>query len=368
VPYLGGSVKTSVRYSDLGAIVYPANIPDGIADELPALYNTLLSTVDWFETHDRSTPAGACILERPRHVLLFCLAKDTVEILNKEFAIAPGDVERACRALFRTFPQTRRIHVEVLFPPEELRLPKRVLYGADHMVVDLPTTVDAYTASLGKGTRRQVRRSRRDIEKERGPIAVETMSPGVEVDELISTLVSWKNLRFNAKGETTLWQADPTAAGHFAELVRRRGRARIASIAGTRVAIQFLFPVGTSMYVAQSGFDPEFSPYGLGLLQDYDNVCEAIEEGFTRLSLFWGTTAHKAHLGARPKRATRVSVFRSRAARVYSLDEAREVAARDLRRAGQRYYWQARHAAGRALRAARSGRHDDHGKPRGARE
>jgi CelD/BcsL family acetyltransferase involved in cellulose biosynthesis len=361
-------VKTSVRYSDLGAIVYPASIPDGVADELPALYNTLLSTVDWFETHDKSTPAGVCILERPRHVLLFCQVEDTLEILNKEFAIAPEDAERACRALFRAFPKTHRIHVEVLFPPKELRLPKRVLYGADHMVIDLPATVEAYTASLGKKTRQQVRRSRRDIEKERGPIAVEAISPGVEADALISTLVGWKNLRFNAKGETTLWQADPTAAGHFAELVRRRGRARIASIDGTRVAIQFLFPVGTSMYVAQSGFDPEYLPYGLGLLETYDIVCEAIEEGFTRLSLLWGTTAHKAHLGARPQRATRVSVFRSQAARVYSLGEAREVAARDVRSNGQRYYWRARHAAGRALRALRPGRHDNHGKPRGTRE
>ena len=88
-----------------------------------------------------SGPGTCCSSARPR---------TPMEILNKEFAIAPGDAERACRALFRTFPQTRRIHVEVLFPPKELRLPKRVLYGADHMVVDLPATVDAYTASWAR--------------------------------------------------------------------------------------------------------------------------------------------------------------------------------------------------------------------------
>ena len=361
-------MKTSVRYSDLGAIVYPAGIPDGVADELPALYNSLFSTIDWFEVQDEVTPTGACVLERPRHVLLFYQVKDTLETLNKECAIAPRDAERACRALFRAFPHSHRIHLEVMFAPAELRLPKRVLYGADHMVIDLPATVDAYTASLGRKTRQQVRRSQRAIEKEQGPIAVETVAPAVEADELISTLVSWKNLRFNARGQTTLWQEDPAAARYVAELARRRGRVRIASIAGARAAIQFLFPVGKSMYVMQSGFDPKFSTYGLGLLETYNVACEAIEEGFLRLSLLWGGEQHKAHLGARPRRATRVSVFRSQTARIHSLDEAQEVAVRNLRREGQRYYWRARHAAGRALRALRPCRTDDAGRPQGPHE
>jgi CelD/BcsL family acetyltransferase involved in cellulose biosynthesis len=358
-------VKAGVSYPDLGAVVYPDGVPDGVADELPALYNTLLSTIEWFTVEDGVTPAGACILERPRHVLLFYHDNDTVEILNKEFAIAPSDAERACRALFRAFPRTRRIHLEVTFPPAELRLPKRVLYGTDHMVIDLPATVEAYTASLGKKTRQQLRRSRRHLEEDQGSIVVETISPVVHADDLVGTFVAWKNLRFNAMGRASVWQTHPEGVDYVAELVRRRGQARITSIAGTRAAIHFLFPVGTSMYVLQSGFDPTYLPYGLGLLGTYDVACEAIAEGFVRVSLLWGTTEHKLHLGARPRRATRLSVFRSQTARIHSLDEAREVAWRDLRRSGQDYYWRARHLAGRAIRATRPGRDDDPGKRQG---
>jgi CelD/BcsL family acetyltransferase involved in cellulose biosynthesis len=345
-----------LTYADLGAVVFPEHVPDGLADELPALYGSLLSTVDWFETQDLATPTAACTLERPRHVLLFYHVDDTIEILNKEFAIAPADAERACRALFRALPNARRIHLEIMFPPAELRLPKRVLYGADHMVIDLPATAEAYTASLGKKTRQQLRRSQRFIERDHGAVSVETISPVAQADELMDLLVGWKNQRFNAKGLTTMWQKDPSGAGHVADLVRRRGRVRIAHIGGERAAIQLLFPVGTSMYVMHSGFDPQFSAYGLGLLQIYDVVCEAVAEGFTRFSLLWGDGEHKAHLGAIPRQATRVSVFRSQTARVYSLGEAREVTSRHLRRRGQRYYWRARHAAGRILRAARAGR------------
>jgi hypothetical protein len=41
---------------------------------------------------------------------------DTLDVLNKTFRIAPADASRACRALFRAFPEVRRIHLEVMTP------------------------------------------------------------------------------------------------------------------------------------------------------------------------------------------------------------------------------------------------------------
>lgn len=351
-----------LRYPDLGAVVYPSTVPNGVADELPGLYGSLFSTLDWFEAKDKVSPTGACILEEPRHVLLFYRDGDTVEILNKEFLIAPGDVERACRALFRAFPHTRRVHLEILFPSEELHLPARTLYGVDHLVIDLPASAEDYTASLGKKTRQQVRRSRRNIERELGPITVETVSPALDAEEHMALLMRWKDQRFNAMGQTTMWQEDPSVAAYLTELLRRRGQVRIASIAGAPAAMQLLFPVGTSMYVVQSAFDPEYSPYGLGLLQSYDVVCESITEGYRRLSLLWGAPGHKVHLGVRPQRATRVSVFPSQAARLRFPGEAREILVRYLRREGQARYWRARHAIRRALTPGRRERDDESGR------
>ena len=365
---LGGSVKTSVRYPDLGAIVYPVGIPDGVADELPALYNTLLSTVDWFETHDGSTPAGACILEHPRHVLLFCQAKDTVEILNKEFAIAPGDAERACRALFRAFPQARRIHLEVLFPPGEFRLPKRVLYGADHMVIDLPTTVDAYTASLGKNTRRHLRHNRTRIEEEHGALAVDTICPVTGADGLISTLVSWKNLRFNAKGvghplarrpirRRLTWPSSRDVAdvrGSPALRAHRR-RSSSSSLSAHRCTSCNPLSIRSSCPTASACSRPTTSPAKpSGGLRSREPL-----SGVRRNT--------RRTLGHVPARHTGVRVSLSDRADALPWRGARGRRAH-LRRNGQRYYWRARHAAGRTLRTVRPGRRDEPGKPRGHRE
>ncbi len=344
-------MAASVQYPDLGATVSPWSVPDGVADELPELYGSLLSTADWFATEDRIEATGAVVLDQPRHVLLFYRDGDTVEILNKEFAIGPKAAARACRALFRALPGARRIHLEILFPPWQLLLPVRILYWTDHMVISLPGSVDAYTASLGKRTRRDLRQKGRRLRQDHPEIAIETIAPVADGRELLDTFVSWKNRRFNERGRETIWQGRPQIAETFLELLHRRGEARVTRIDGREAAIDFVFPVGTSIYALQSAFDPAYEPYGLGLLSTYGIACEAVERGARRLSLLWGTTGYKAHLGAKPRRASRLSVFRAQTDRLYSLDEAWEVAWRNLKRNGQRDYWRARHAAGRRLRA-----------------
>ena len=117
------SPEGTLVFPDLRATVYLASVPNGLAEEIDQLYSSLFTTMDWFASHDDAKPTGACVLAQPRHVLLFYVKGDTVEVLNKAFEIAPQDARRACTALFRAVPRARRIHLEVMFPPAELRLP-----------------------------------------------------------------------------------------------------------------------------------------------------------------------------------------------------------------------------------------------------
>jgi hypothetical protein len=335
-------------------VVFTGQVPPGTAEELPALYNTLLSTEDWFELEDGVKPTGACLLEAPHHVILFHVEGDTIEVSNKEFAIGPRSAERACRALFRALPGTRRIHLEVLFPPWELKLPTRVLYWTDHMIVDLPDTVDEYLASLGKRTRREIRSKRRRLLEAHPDTVAEMAASADRPEELIETMIAWKNARFNARGEDTVWQKNPGADQGFAELVRRRGRVRVTRVDRRAAAVSFLFPVGAAVYVLQTGFDPKYEDFSLGFLDTFEDIADAIRTGHRQVSLLWGQDDHKRRLGAKPRRATRLSVFRTQTDWLYSLDEGWEVAWRNLRRNAHRHYWRTRQVAGRQLRAIAS--------------
>jgi CelD/BcsL family acetyltransferase involved in cellulose biosynthesis len=340
----------AARYSDLRATVSPGEVPDGAAQELRELYGSLFATVDWFVTHDDAVAMGTCTLEDPRHVVLFEVEGDTVEVLNKAFAIAPEDVSRACRALFRALPRTRRIHFEVMFSPRELRLPKRVLYWTDHMIIPLPDTVAQYQAQLGKSTRRNLRTYENRLSRDFPGMRTEVVAPGEDARAHVDLFLRWKMDRFGVLGRDTYWEKDPQLVDRFVALLQRCGEVRMTTLAGSPVAVVFAFPVGAAVCAQEAAFDTHYEYYHLGLLAWYWLACDAIARGLHSMNLLWGTATYKERLGAVPQRATTVSVFRHQTDRFRSLDEAREVAARRLRRSRVYYYSRARHWARRLIK------------------
>jgi len=340
----------TLRYPDLGAEVELGRVPDGIIDELPGLYGSIFSTGPWFRIVDEATPTGACSLSGPRHVLLFAEDGDTVEVLNKAFPMAPVDAARACKALFRALPRARRIHVEVMFPPAELHVPKRVLYSADDMVVELPGSAEGYYASLGKKTRKNVRNFENRLRRAHPDVTTDIVEVGDRARELVDQFLVWHLARAREGGYVSGYVSKPKQAAQTTELVRGGAEAQLTTIGGRLAAIEFLFFVGPDANIYAGSFDAAYRDLDLGFLSTYWALRETARRGARRCHLLWGTDYYKALLGAHPERATRLSVFRSQTARLHSLDEAREVAWRDLRRRGQRDYWGARHAAGRLIR------------------
>ncbi len=337
-----------VRYADLGATVHLGHVPEGLADELPGLYGSLFSTLDWFLSQDRKAPNGACVLEEPRHVILFRREGCTVDILNKAFACEPEDANRICGALFRAMPGVHRIHLDVMFPPRELAFPTRVRERLDRMVIDLPDEVDDYYHSLGKKTRKNVRLYQNRLRRAFSDVKTETVKPGERSRELVDRLIEWKVQRFRLKGWLTYWEIDSALAERVSNLVRRCGEARITSISGREAAIDICFRVGETAYAYESANDPRYDEFSLGFLTFYWLVCSAVESGATRLDALDGTKWSKVPLGAQPVRTTRLSVFRSPLGRLRSLDEV-------LRIARERYRL-ARHAVGQRVRQYPSGR------------
>jgi hypothetical protein len=272
-------------------------------------------------------------------------------VLNKTFAIAPEDVRRACRALFRALPQARRIHFEVMFAPRELRAPKRVLYWTDHMIVPLPDSVEEYQAQLGKSTRRNLRTYENRLRRDFPDVHTEIIVPGADSRALVDLFLEWKTDRFGTLGRDTYWQKDPLLADRFVVLLQRCGEAHITTLGDGPAAIVFAFPVGPAVCAQEAAFDIQHEYYHLGLLAWYWLACDAITRGMHSMNLLWGTATYKQRLGAVPQRATTVSVFRHQTDRLRSLDEARGVAARRLHRSRE-YYWRARHRVRRLIKGA----------------
>ncbi|HTX70930.1 MAG TPA: GNAT family N-acetyltransferase, partial [Thermoleophilia bacterium] len=350
-------------FDDLGADVRARVDPATYAAELDALYSSLFATVDWFETHEDPPWMGACLLEHPRHVLLFTGKGDGIEILNKAFALAPADVERACRALFRAFPHVRHVRIEVMFPPADLRGWRLELFASNHMIVQLPSSEDDYFASLGKSTRKDLRQYRNRLARDFPDLSTEVFpSPGSDrVPGLFSLLLEWKTARFHERGDTTYWEEYPGMVDSFLALLERRGEVHLTTISGEPAALVFAFPVGDGTCAQEWAFDPAYHRYRLGMVSQYWLTSDAISRGYATVNMLWGTEDHKSHLGATPVRASTLLVFRD-AQGFLTTPQTWQVAWRGARRRTTALYWRARHQAGARLRSmGHARRREDNG-------
>lgn len=340
----------ALTYPDLRAAVRLGPVPTELSAELPALYGSVFATEDWFRIFDDATAEGACVLDDPRHVLLFTIAGDTVEVLNKAFPIPPADAARACRALFRALPRARRIHLEVLFEPRELGLPLRVLSKADDLVIDLPGGLDAYAASLGRRTRKNLRNYENRLRREHGEPVVERHTSPAAAARYFDQFLHWHLERAGRQGIDSGFVLKPRQADQLAQLVGQLGEAQTVTIHGELAAVEFLFFIGPEATVYAGSFAEAFEDVHLGMLSTFWAVQETARRGARRCHLLWTTGYYKSLLGARPVTATRLSVFRSQGARLHSPGEAWRAAQRH-RQSLRKAYWDARHAARGAVEA-----------------
>ncbi len=351
-------------YADLRARVSLGPVDQQVLDELPGLYSSLFATAAWFQVYDRKAPNGVCELDDPRHVLAFHVDGDTADVLNKAFAIDPADARRACLAIFRALPTVRRIHLEVLFPPGELRAPKRWLIAAEDQVIDLPGDADAYAASLGKRTRKNLRNYDNKLRRAYPDVSTSTFVPSAgEIPVLADQVIEWNVARMTAQGIVSGFVKHPERRQQLYDLLAAAGgEAQVTSIAGRPAAIEFTFYVGEDATIYVGAFDEAYEDVHLGLLSTYWAVREAARRGARRCHLLWTTTSYKQRLGASPVTATRLSLFRTPLGRFWSLREARDVHWREVRRSARRRYWDARHAARRAAERTHLLGRDGHAK------
>jgi hypothetical protein len=340
-----------LRFADLGATVHLGVVPGGLSEELPALYSSLFSTLDWFLAYDRAAPTGSCVLDEPHHVILFRHRGHTIDVLNQAFSCGTSEAERICRALFRAVPHADRIHISVPFSPRDLALPARLLNRLAHMVIDLPTSVDEYYGSLGKSTRRNVRRYQNLLHRTFPDVRTDIVKPGDDSRRLVDRLVEWKIERFRPQGRITYWETDPSLRERVSDALERCGEARITYISSKVAAIDVCFRVGRTAYVYESAHDPRFDPFSLGFLTFYWLACDAIRSGASCLNALEGTVEPKALLGAHPVRTTRLSVYRSQLGRLLALDEGLRTARRRCRSG----YRRTRRAATQRVRRAPGG-------------
>ncbi len=252
-----------------------------LLDELPGLYSSLRSTRAWFVAFDQELPSGVCILSDPRHLLVFCPKDDKVYIMNKGVLISSVDARRACGAIFKAMPEAKRVRIEVPFAPQELLLPHRVMDVVYPLVIDLPDTVEAYYASLGSRTRKNVRNFQNRLRSSYPDVKTEVQAPDSDdMRELVEQFITWNIRRMRAGGHVSGFEKDKTRRSKVTELMIRGGAQAVTTTIGGRLAaVEFVHYVGNAATIYAGAFDDQYADVHLGFLSTYWAICETVRGG-----------------------------------------------------------------------------------------
>jgi CelD/BcsL family acetyltransferase involved in cellulose biosynthesis len=177
--------------------------------------------------------------------------------------------------------------------------------------LELPPTWDAYLAGLSGKDRHELRRKLRRLEslEDWGWYCFN------DEEEVASRLDDFlKLMRMSSPGKLEYMTGEREE--FFRHITRRTAQLGLIKlffleIAGTSVAASLCFDYGSSRLLYNSGYDPEYSYYSVGLLLNALCLRDAIEQSKEYFDFLRGPEPYKYHLGGQNRSIYQMLVRRS---------------------------------------------------------
>lgn len=173
-------------------------------------------------------------------------------------------------------------------------------------------TWESYLATLGSEHRYSFRRKWQRINRD---FTVEWDSPrcSAECRQAIDITMELHNLRWAGRGRSDAFHTPELVAFHHevAPLAFERGWLRIylLRLNGRPAASLYGFLYSRKFYFYQSGFDPAYAKYGVGLLAMGLAIQDALNERATEFDLLHGDESYKTHWAPVHREIRRLELF-----------------------------------------------------------
>lgn len=177
--------------------------------------------------------------------------------------------------------------------------------------LSLPSSWDDYLASLGKKDRHELRRKMRRLLESGASVNLEVYQEQDDVNAAMDEFLRLHTMSRQDKAEFM--------TGQMASFFRRMASALAAEglvrlfmlyVDNKAVASILCFDAGSYLYMYNSGYDPEFSSFSVGLVSKALCLRWAIENGKSGVDFLRGNEPYKYDLGARDQQVFRLIVRR----------------------------------------------------------
>ena len=169
-------------------------------------------------------------------------------------------------------------------------------------VLPLPATWDEYEASLGKNLRQNLRRYRRKLEREVGPVVERLVLDPAEAVAVVGLLAGFHQDVRTSRGDRGSF-ADPRMVSFHREVALRfleagRLRLHLLEVAGRPAAAISCVRHGDVVSFYTTGYDQGLAAYGPGREVMAAAIRSAIAEGAAAFDFLRGDEAYKRSWGA----------------------------------------------------------------------
>jgi hypothetical protein len=311
----GSAAQLPARAGQLVTECYEDEVPQFVEAELERRYGSLFSTLPHFRQTGKLTSTTSTYLTRKdgkvATVMLFNRSKKRVTVLNELIHLSQTEISEFIAFVFARYATVSNIALNAIAADVKgLRYPFQRFFCAEDIVIGPMTTVDAYSASLTKNTRKSIRRHTNSLLRNHPGYRYAILPPEEVSEDLIRLIIGFNKARMASKERISAY-SDEECDWIYA-LASVRGMVSVITIDGKVCAGTVCCKVARGYHMLVSAHDPAYDEFGMGTLCCYRSICEYIARGGEQVHLLWGRHAYKASLGGAPRRFDRIAVYRSR--------------------------------------------------------
>jgi len=293
------------------SIEYKKGLPLGYESFLIERYNSFISTCRYVEVYYSSYEMSHLLVYRDGsliELLLLGSKGDTTTCFNALVKLPQSIMEKCLSKIFEISPNIYRIKIDASYAHYELK--KSVLfYKSDDHILELPSSLDTYTAALGSKTRKHVKARKAKLIDEFSTVNFVTKF-GADIEETIVDKIIQLNCdRMKHKGK--VHGIDNSYKKNIYSYSQFYGCVVYLELNGEIVAGCIGSIINKSLFLHVIAHDNNYSKYNVGEVCVFQLIQTSIECGLTTLHFLWGVSELKRRFLARPEILYSYFVYRN---------------------------------------------------------
>lgn len=306
--------RQAARSEDIAIVCYDNEVPPFVERELERLYGNLFSSLAHFRVAG-GLPAdtGAYVVRKNNEIaviLLFTRRSGQVRVLNEGMELDDEEISRFAGHMFAACQSVNVISFHALpVGIRRLPYPYQAFTCTEDIVLTLPDSPEAYLASLGKNTRRNIKRYMEKLKRSHPSFRYDFYEKDAADERQIRAIIDFSRARIAGKNKA--FAIDDAEVEQIIRLVQARGLVGVATIDGRVCGGAIGYLIGSSYFFRVLSHDPQYNDFSTGFLCSYLTICECIARGCKQYNFMQDGYDYKFALGAAARKLEHIAIYRS---------------------------------------------------------